>query len=135
MSNFTIKESPHRVDPRSPERTDPEWKRAYNKGQQLLKSGKGVKFANKGEKEYYDKMLRKNPQNVPGLPILFPALPEPSLSMYGLDLSGVHFDSPKPLPCGHSWTRLRYSTEGKIFRCKYGHEYNEEELRNNSTTN
>ena len=120
MANFVIKETEHKVDPRHPESTDKTWKKAYNKGQQLLKEGKGVKFANAGEKEYYNKMLRSNPANIPGLPITHPPLTLPSINGIGEGIETTE------LPCGHRWSRIRYDRSGKILGCKNGHEFNEQ---------
>jgi len=119
MSNFVIKESERKIDPSHPESTDPTWKKAYDKGQEIKRSGK-MKFANKGEKDHYYKMLRSNPANIEGLPITHPPLTLPSISGIG---EGVETTE---LPCGHRWSRIRYIGNEKLLSCKHGHEFNEQ---------
>lgn len=124
MITTHIKESSPKIDNKHPEGTDPDWKTAWDKGQEVIKKGR-LKFKDKGDEEHYWKMVKSNPQNVPGLPAVYPPLPNPKLSLSDVDMSSIRFEDVQPLPCGHHWNRLRYTADGKIFSCKHGHEYDE----------
>jgi hypothetical protein len=68
-----VKKGEHRIDPKDPEHTDPEYAKAVAVGQARLKRG-DYKISDRGEQEYTDKMMKGNPNNVPGLPTFFPPL-------------------------------------------------------------
>lgn len=72
MSGIVIKEEKQKVDPRNP-KSNPDYKRAWDKGQKILREGK-LKFENKGKEEEYWKGIKANENNIPGLPITYPAM-------------------------------------------------------------
>lgn len=73
-----VKKSARHIDPKHPESTDPNWSRAYAKGQESLARGT-FKIGDPGEREAYRKALKSNPQNVPGIPAFFPPLRIPPM--------------------------------------------------------
>lgn len=68
-----VKKSPHRVDPRSPQSTDPRYERDRKIGERRMREGK-LTFANAHEEKEYWKAVESNPINVPGLPAFAPPL-------------------------------------------------------------
>jgi hypothetical protein len=101
-----VKKSQHRVDPRHPQSTDPNWGRSFEKGQEMIQSGK-LKFNDRGEEEHYWKMVNGNPANVPGLPPFAPPLEIKSYVK-------VHFND-IPFSERMKWLQKEASIEGAIY--------------------
>lgn len=116
MSNFIIKESPMKVDPKTPE-SHPDYKKSVNAGRRAMAAG-DLTFNDRGDEERYWKAVKSNPNNVPGLPAFYPPLKLPKISGFG------DGNPTEELPCGHRWVHKRYEPT-KMFRCAYGHEYDE----------
>jgi hypothetical protein len=70
-----VKSSPHKIDPKHPESTDPTWQRAFKLAQRRKKEGRiSEQFSDGYEKEWYYNRVKSNPQNIEGLPPFFPPL-------------------------------------------------------------
>lgn len=70
MANFIMKQSPRKLDPKFPA-SDPNWEKSIQHGKSRLKRIEG-KFENEAQRRDYDRAVASNPNNVPGLPPVYP---------------------------------------------------------------
>ncbi|MBE3141809.1 MAG: hypothetical protein IMZ53_14635 [Thermoplasmata archaeon] len=74
MPEIIVKKSPHRINPRDPQHTDPMWEKRREIGEKRLREGKFKKFENEFEKKDYMRKVESSPSNVPGIPVFYPPL-------------------------------------------------------------
>jgi hypothetical protein len=105
-----------KVDPKVPS-SHPGYKDAL-RAAEIAK--KDLKFESEGERLDYEKAVRANPNNIPGLPPLYP--PERIQPSHGVG-DGIMTTY---LPCGHAEKKIAVRKGELIKICRYDHEFIDE---------
>lgn len=111
------------ADPTRPE-TYAGYHEAYAKAKQM-NFGRDIEFNSEGERKDYERAVRSNPSNIPGLPAFFPPLETKvfvPMDTSPAEIQAIPDEDWDILPCGHTWKTKRYCANGILeYICHEGH--------------
>lgn len=102
----------------------------YQKAVRAAEIGKQtMTFESEGERLDYERAVKSNPNNIPGLAPFFP--PERIQPSHGFGDGEMS----RELPCGHKETKIAVRKNVLVRICRHGHEYVNGQLINDNNTN